>query len=250
MKKVILKSILTAVLCSTASFLVAATVVPAMGGTLDGIGLMLSIYCPLILAGPASGYTFWQRDRLKKVYEALEDAHRQLAGTHAELLEKSRRDFQTGFLNRESFMLELDRRRFDSGALLLLDADHFKAVNDRFGHLVGDEALREIAAAIARAVRANDIVGRIGGEEFGIIATAENPEEALKTGERVRREVERVKFRPDQGLCIPLTISVGGTKLDGASVSDHMRAADLRLYAAKNAGRNRSILEGDARAAA
>jgi diguanylate cyclase (GGDEF)-like protein len=252
MQKIVLQSLLTTLLSVIGSVLAAASVVPALGGSLDGNGLLMCILCPIVVAGPASAYTFWQRDRLKIAHDALEEAHRQLARTHAELLEKSRHDFQTGFLNRESFLDELaGQGEIGGGSLLIIDADHFKRINDRYGHLVGDEALREIAAAIGRAVRAGDIVGRIGGEEFGGILIGAGGDEAIAIAERVRREVEQLKFFPQQGVMLPLTISIGGAELRrGASVSDHMRAADARLYAAKKGGRNCSVFDLDAKVAA
>lgn len=252
MKNLLLKSLLATLLSVIGSVGAAATIVPALGGSLDGNGLLMCVLCPLVVAGPASFYTFLQRDRLHRAHVALGEAHRELALAHAELLEKSRRDFQTGFLNRESFMLELEQqRRFSTGALLILDADHFKSINDRYGHLVGDEALREIAAAIGRAVRAGDVVGRIGGEEFAAILVEADRDEAILVAERIRREVESIGFRSPNANALPLTISIGGAELSRhATVSEHMRAADMRLYAAKKNGRNRTVFDLDKKVAA
>jgi diguanylate cyclase (GGDEF)-like protein len=159
----------------------------------------------------------------------------------------------TGFLNRESFFAVLDgsRRKSDRGALLLIDADHFKKINDSFGHLVGDEALVAIAGAIGRGVRRGDTVGRIGGEEFAAFLPGAGDGDAARVAERIRREVEAVRFLPAGCGAVPLTVSIGGAPcVPDAGVSDLMRVADRRLYEAKRRGRNRAFLGQDMPAAA
>ena len=130
-------------------------VVPALGGSVDGNAWLMLTICPLTIAWPASAFTFWQSERLKNAHRDLARAHAQLAAAHRRLEEKASRDNMTGMLNRESFFAALDgsRRKTDRGALLIIDADHFKKINDNFGHLTGDTALLEIAAAISRAIR-------------------------------------------------------------------------------------------------
>jgi diguanylate cyclase (GGDEF)-like protein len=228
-------------------------VVAGTGGTLSGDALWLSILCPLLIAFPASAFTYWQKDRLRRLNEDLRICHLALEEAHAKLAEKARRDMMTGFLNRESFFSTLDatRRKPDRGALLLVDADHFKRINDSFGHLVGDDALQEISAAIGRAIRTQDFAGRIGGEEFGIFLAGASFDEAAKVAERIRREVEAVGFMPAQGKVMTLTVSVGGTICrSDASIAELMRDADRQLYAAKNAGRNRVMFTGNRQLAA
>ncbi|TIT45596.1 MAG: GGDEF domain-containing protein, partial [Mesorhizobium sp.] len=175
-------------------------------------------------------------------------AHAQLAAAHRRLAEKASRDDMTGMLNRESFFAALDgsRRKSDRGALLIIDADHFKTINDNFGHLTGDDALLLIASAIERGVRSGDVLGRIGGEEFGAFLTGATEQEAKRVAERIRREVELIRFRPVDERTIPLTVSIGGTVCgEDVNVSELMRAADRRLYQAKHAGRNLTILDTD-----
>ncbi|MEP9371995.1 GGDEF domain-containing protein [Mesorhizobium sp. KR1-2] len=247
MKSIILRATIVAVLATVGSLLVAVTVVPLLGGTVDGNAWLMLILCPLLTAFPASAYTFWQSDRLKQAHRELARAHAQLAATHRALAEKASRDDMTGMLNRESFFAALDgsRRRSDRGALLIIDADHFKKINDNFGHLTGDDALLEIAAAISRGVRSGDVLGRIGGEEFGAFLIGATETEAAAVAERIRREVEQVCFQPADAEQIPLTVSIGGTVCAlGATVSELMRAADRRLYEAKNGGRNLAIVGG------
>src|SRR5262249_9580131 len=155
-------------------------------------------------------------------------------------------DPMTGLLNRESFFATLDslRRSTDGGALLIIDADHFKKINDGFGHLVGDEALLAIAAAVGRGVRSRDLVARIGGRECAAWLEGATIDEAALIAERIRREVEAVAFEAVSGGNVPLTVSIGGTLCAGEkTMSELMRAADHRLYVAKRAGRNRVILD-------
>jgi diguanylate cyclase (GGDEF)-like protein len=159
----------------------------------------------------------------------------------------------TGMLNRETFFAALDRsrRKTDRGALLIIDADHFKKINDSYGHLTGDAALLEIAAAIARAVRAGDVLGRIGGEEFAAFLVAASDGEAVHVAERIRREVELIRFQPSGDRIVPLTVSIGGTICAcEANVSELMRVADKRLYEAKSRGRNLAIFDAGISAAA
>jgi diguanylate cyclase (GGDEF)-like protein len=240
MIRIILKSTLVALFSICAYFLVATTIVPALGGTVDGNAWLI-----LAVALPCSAYTFWQKEKLAKALSELETTHAELATTHRKLAEKARRDDMTGMLNRESFFAVLDstRQRESRGALLIIDADHFKSINDSYGHLTGDKALLEIAAAIRRGVRAGDILGRIGGEEFAALLSGATDDEAIQVAERIRKEVEQIRFRPDERT-VPLTVSIGGIDCEaGATVSDLMRVADRRLYEAKRRGRNRAVLE-------
>ena len=156
------------------------------------------IVCPLATAWPASAFTFWQGAKAAARTRGLSAAHAELAETHRRLAEKASRDPMTGFLNRESFFAVLDgsRRKSDRGALLLIDADHFKRINDGFGHLVGDEALLAIAAAIGRGIRGGDTIGRIGGEEFAAFLPGADDGDAARVAERIRREVEAIRFLP------------------------------------------------------
>ena len=246
MRKIILKSSLVAVGSTLASLSIVSLLVPALGGVVDGYAWLMSTVCPLVISGPASAFTFWQSDRLRRAHDALSAAHTELAEAHRDLAEKARRDPMTGLLNRESFFATLDglRRRTDGGALLIIDADHFKKINDGFGHLVGDEALLAIAAAIGRGVRSRDLVARIGGEEFAAWLEGATIDEAAIVAERIRREVEAVAFESPSGGKVPLTVSIGGTLSAGQkTLSDLLRTADHHLYAAKRAGRNRVSLE-------
>jgi diguanylate cyclase (GGDEF)-like protein len=155
------------------------------------------------------------------------------------------RDELTGIYNRRQFLVLADRewarcRRYDMGAaLLMLDVDHFKRVNDLHGHLAGDLMLREIARAIADTLRHADILGRFGGEEFIVFLPHTDTLGALDVAERIRERVAAIALEW-RGERISTTMSVGvGTLASehdtvGALIAD----ADRALYTAKNAGRN------------
>jgi diguanylate cyclase (GGDEF)-like protein len=172
---------------------------------------------------------------------------RQLAIAHHQMSILATTDSLTAVLNRGAFTMLVDaylkqaRTRDEplSGALLVVDADHFKEINDRHGHESGDVALKEIARSIRSALRGPDIVGRIGGEEFGVFLPGAGETEAGAIAERVRGAVEHTQFLPG-GTRQPLTVSVGGaTFRNGIAFSDLFRVADRNLYAAKASGRNR-----------
>jgi diguanylate cyclase (GGDEF)-like protein len=205
----------------------------------------MCVVCPLVVAWPARGWTLYKGRRLRSAHRELTRAHAELAAAHRRLAEKAKLDEMTGMLNREAFFAAIDgtRRKSDRGALLIIDADHFKKINDNYGHLAGDQALREIAAAMARGGRAGDLLGRIGGEEFAAFLPGATLDEAEVVAERIRRAVEAIDFRPDRSAAVPLTVSIGGTYCRPlASVAELMRAADRRLYEAKRKGRNRAVL--------
>lgn len=239
------RAILLALLATTVTLCIAMPGIPLLGGTIDLSAWVLCIICPIIIVMPGSLYIFAQSDRLAEAHQELIQAHLALAEVHAKLAEKARHDDMTGMLNRQSFIeaMETLRRKSDAGALLIIDADHFKRVNDGYGHHAGDAALAAICGALGRAVRQGDIAGRIGGEEFGVFLVGVDPAEATEAAERLRREVEAVTFTPE-GRKVPLTISIGGVLCEpGMSIADMMREADIRLYEAKRRGRNRVVMQ-------
>lgn len=226
------------------SIAVAAVLLPLLGAAFDTTSLVMCIVCPSVIAFPISLRTFRQAEALRKAHEALMRAHADLAEAHAQLAHKARLDQMTGMLNREAFFAAIRDARVDpqAGALLIIDADHFKRINDEHGHLTGDAALLKIAAGIARGVRPGDILGRIGGEEFAAFLPALGELEASVVAEQIRREVEAIAFSVSAGRRLPLTVSIGGVAAPrGAALADLMRAADRSLYEAKRRGRNRVV---------
>lgn len=215
--------------------------IPLFGETINPSAWVLGAVGPYVIGMPVATFCFWQSDRLRV-------AHEQLMEAHEALREKSMRDQMTGMLNRETFLSQLERRRrrSDNGVLLIADADHFKSINDGYGHLTGDKALLMISDAIKSSVRDHDLVGRIGGEEFGIFVSGADFDEAKAVSERMRRQVEALQFHTSCGANISLTISTGGAAVrDAENLSQLMRNADRSLYEAKRNGRNRVIFDAE-----
>lgn len=154
-------------------------------------------------------------------------------------------DDLTGAYNRRSMFHHLEaelsrsRRYKRSVSLLMLDIDHFKRVNDEFGHMVGDEALRWLVTTLQNELRAMDFLCRYGGEEFCTILPETDQHGALRAGERLRLAVEKTLFRRDN-LEIPITVSIGGASWSHAigDIPDLLSRADEALYEAKRSGRN------------
>ena len=124
-------------------------------------------------------------------------------------------------------------------SLIMFDIDHFKRINDTYGHLAGDYVLKQLADVLKARIRREDILARYGGEEFSIVLPEIDRHNAIQFGEKVRRIVEQTNFM-FEGTQIPLTISLGVSTLDpGIGDPDiFIKTADQQLYRAKSAGRN------------
>jgi diguanylate cyclase (GGDEF)-like protein len=159
------------------------------------------------------------------------------------------RDPLTGVHNRGFFdeVLEVQlaaaRRSGAPVAVLLADVDHFKRVNDNYGHVEGDRTLRVIAQALAAEARASDVVARYGGEEFALILPATSPEAAVQLATRVREGVPAACMRAgvNGGERLTVTIGVAAFPNDGQDSNTLLRIADRRLYQGKEAGRDRVV---------
>ena len=139
---------------------------------------------------------------------------------------------------------ELDRATRSGGksGLLLIDLDHFKKINDTYGHLSGDVVLRKAASRISMALRSYDVVGRYGGEEFVVMLSQCAEAEVGHLAERIRHVVAETLIEAE-GFEIPVTVSIGATVCSGASdVSGWLAIADSALYEAKRTGRNRVVV--------
>ena len=171
---------------------------------------------------------------------------------HGQLLAQSRIDTKTGLLNASTWEREAATeiaRAVRTGvplALALVDIDHFKLVNDTYGHLVGDKALRAVTDALRSQLRAYDLAGRFGGEEFAILLPHTREVDALTVAERLRVYIADlsipVRDNDEAGPFVKVTISVGVAALDGASreLTQMLAAADAALYHAKETGRNKT----------
>ena len=180
--------------------------------------------------------------RNKRFHDALERVR-----TERDTLRRdSQTDPLTGLLNRRSLQSEVLARcqAGESFGVLFLDLDHFKSVNDRYGHEMGDRVLVAVASVLKTAIRPGDVVGRYGGEEFvGVVAGA-GPESARLVAERLRCAIELML--PPKGGPAKLTASIGTTVYDPRQseerMEDLLHRADMALYAAKRTGRNRVVL--------
>ncbi|HET9720243.1 MAG TPA: diguanylate cyclase [Solirubrobacteraceae bacterium] len=183
-------------------------------------------------------------DRERAALAQLEEREGQLARVNEQLVEDSRRDPLTGIGNRRALSDDLpmfETRQREHGeqiAVALCDVDHFKAYNDRLGHLAGDQALRMIAATARGALRSVDTAYRFGGEELLLVLRDVTQEVALLVAERVRMAVQRAGFAHPDGEDGVLTVSIG-VACGREEIGQLLGRADAALYKAKRGGRNR-----------
>ncbi|MAN77105.1 GGDEF domain-containing protein [Pelagibacterium flavum] len=192
------------------------------------IGLIVAIVAPLALGGPMVFYMSVRQFELQMAYDRLEAA--------------AARDSLTNCFNHGAFVDAVSGALRDEqaggGTLLVIDADHFKSINDRFGHASGDTALKLIVAAIRSSVRPIDIIGRLGGEEFGVFLPAADAELANRTAEIIRQSVRMIELDAGDNACV-LSVSIGGAvTAEPVDFGDIFRSADEQLYKVKAAGRN------------
>lgn len=162
-----------------------------------------------------------------------------------ELQELAMHDLLTGIANRRYVEInisarleELRRYGFDF-SILFIDADHFKSVNDKYGHSVGDRILKMISATVANSLRSFDIIGRWGGEEFVVLLVNTRREDLYKLADRLRRLVENSALTLDSGETLQVTVSIGATGAQrGDTVESLIDRADRLMFKSKRRGRN------------
>jgi diguanylate cyclase (GGDEF)-like protein len=199
--------------------------------------MVCSVFLPTLLAGP--------------LFTVISLKLHQAAELNRELRYAATHDGLTAILNRSAFtrivadkLDEIDRAEGGRGALLLVDADFFKLINDRWGHAAGDQALRQIAALLVEVTRAGDVLGRLGGEEFGVFLPGAGLLSAEATAERLRAVVAAAELTTPSGEPILLTVSVGGVFFRNAITYETLfQRADRQLYQAKANGRDRVEIE-------
>ncbi|MGB3875968.1 MAG: GGDEF domain-containing protein [Shinella zoogloeoides] len=241
MYRILGKTLAVAALSVLASLMISFAFVPMLGGKVAGAGLVMTIACPIAISIPASMLHFWQAERLRTANTALAQARDALAAAYDRLQDQARRDALTGVLNRAAFMAGLDERNRAGahGGLLFLDIDHFKSVNDRFGHAAGDEALARVGTVLSGLSGDGDLVGRLGGEEFAIFLHEAAPERMLDHSQAIRKAVAAIDLRTPSGIRIALGISIGAFHCaPHFDPAEALAAADRNLYRAKSAGRN------------
>jgi len=182
---------------------------------------------------------------LQAANEAMRVRLAEIEGLQHHLESQANRDPLTGLFNRRYLEattereLARGRREQIPVALLLLDLDHFKSVNDRFGHAVGDEVLRQFGALLQKGTRREDVPCRLGGEEFVLLLPGMSSAHALARGEQIRQMVEALTVASPQGE-VRTTSSIGVSCFpsQGEHLEDLIKCADLALYAVKRSGRN------------
>jgi len=228
-----------------------------VGGRADMAGLLL-IASTVSLVGHVAGLrarvqSFVQIERIQALYRQAGHDRARLERLNVGLEQTARTDDLTHLKNRLSLALDLEASRSrisrygERYSIVLVDIDHFKAINDEFGHLGGDDALRQVANAMASAVRPSDGVYRYGGDEFLALIRVGETSDAMLAVERVIRAVRRLDTRnpanPPSGR---ITISAGVVVVDGSDLASTDEAwiarADEALYIAKKAGRNQAAL--------
>jgi len=168
-----------------------------------------------------------------------------------DLIHSARFDALTGVLNRGAFLEEFGREVSRSEregmvfSLAIFDLDHFKRLNDRYGHPAGDRALKRVVETMRATIRRHDLVGRYGGEEFALLMPNTGKETAIRVAERIRGEIDLAGLRIGAER-VGMTVSGGVATfpLDGFDWDSLLIAADNALYAAKDAGRNRIVAAG------
>ncbi len=212
---------------------------------LAGEGEDLKVFARHLATAKAEATEALRRAEQANAALAHEIAERRLLEERLWLLANT--DPLTGALNRRRFLelLEGDARRPNGSieplVVLMLDMDHFKTINDRFGHTTGDEALRHFTALAKAELRDRDHFARLGGEEFAAILPATTLDAGLIVAERIRVATERTTFRDESGRGVPLSVSIGVTALepDDDRPLAVLNRADKALYLTKESGRNR-----------
>ncbi len=181
------------------------------------------------------------RDPYNLIFKELNETKKQLAKQNEELLEEINYDSLTHLHNHGYCFgrIEEEINRFERYrvpfVLIMLDVDHFKTINDTYGHLVGDKVLRKVAQTLKENVRKSDLVGRYGGDEFIIMLVETEKEEGKVVAESIRKTIQNLTFEED----FQITVSMGICEYHDGNVDSIINDADVSLYNAKLSGRNR-----------
>jgi len=205
----------------------------------------MALLIPWAITVPLGLHMSKQRFKLVRLTNRLTEAQSKLRDANKALERRANFDGMTGLLSRDSFFNQLERVRMaeQSNVLMIVDVDHFKKINDNFGHPVGDQALILLGRVFRKTLRQQDLVGRIGGEEFGIFLPDTSAPEGQIIGEIIRHEIENTIFQPFDNMRHVITVSIGLADV----APHHQRSsmlgnADTALFTAKRSGRNQVVL--------
>ena len=198
-----------------------------------------------------------QERRLKDYQEVLEAAvdrrTKEINNINVKLNVLATTDALCGVKNRRSFyescgpIISYNRRERKPLAVLMLDIDKFKYINDTYGHGVGDEVLKSMAQKTSKILRKSDVFARLGGEEFSALLPNTTELGALKVAENIRQEIEHMEYISSKNETIKFTISIGVATLNShdINIESVLHRADIALYSAKRNGRNQVVLYND-----
>ena len=185
-----------------------------------------------------------KKSELTIALTTLQDFNQKISDQNRELERLATRDTLTGCFNRRAFFEQFStewsnaERYHHPLSALMVDIDHFKSINDRFGHSMGDQVLQKVAAALIETARQGDIVCRYGGEEFAVLLTHTDMPNAVLAGERFRLAIEQLQF---PNLAVTTSVGVSEMGLGAATMHELLDQADKCLYVAKRNGRNRVV---------
>ena len=175
------------------------------------------------------GLTLWLFEQARRNFQLTEELKRLV-----------NRDRLTDVATRDFFFEQMQNADSACGVSLMVDIDHFKNINDKHGHLVGDEVIQQVAQALQSMTRDDDIVCRFGGEEFVIFLSGQSRDEGLAAAERMRKSISELALEV-HGAPLHVTVSIGASMKDRAcDVMRSIKEADVALYQAKDAGRNQT----------
>lgn len=241
MLQIVTRAAIVALFATFISLSVVSAIIYWRGAAFSYSAILLAVFIPLFIIFPILVYLLTQQQRLKERLSRLEVAH-------IELQHYSELDPMSELFNRAAFFeaLKALRYRNNSGSLLIIDADFFKTINDQYGHLVGDRAIKHIASLIRNSTRKDDLLGRIGGEEFCVYLPSADCDGAKLVAENIRRAVQDTPFYVSANNIHALTVSIGGAVARVGETNSHMLSrADRSLYIAKRNGRNQVSFHED-----
>lgn len=227
---VLKRTVLVTLVAATVSISISTGVRVILDIHADGVTVAVRILLPFLIAIPFALLWFSRMEQLEKAY-------RDLLRQTAELTERASTDPLTGVFNRRSFVehFDLAQKRGAAGFLLIVDVDYLKAVNDRFGHLVGDAAIMATAVALRESLGTGALIARIGGDEFCVFLPTEiAPDPAVLT--RRMNTISTREFRARTGLAEDLTVTVGYQSCHrGLTFEATISRADQMLFGSKRA---------------